>query len=139
MFRQIDVHVTVDPAIRFQFAEPLSILTVTVTSPSTGDVQWELIHDGFKEVDASDSSSQVWPIDEAPAWALRAIEEISARETARIKERGPYLPARESLAYGEVPPGYREEHAAKFLAPGKYNLIVFAEQGNVATLFEVPA
>ena len=139
MFREIGVHVTVDPTVRFRFAEPLSILTLTVTSPSTDDVQWELIHDGFKPVETGESSFQVWPIDQAPAWALRAIEEVSAREAARIEKSGPYIPSREALSYGEVPAGYREELAAKRLAPGKYNLIVFAEQGNVAVLFEVPA
>ena|SRR5258708_36466273 len=105
--------------------------SVTVTSPSTEEVQWELIHDGFKPVEVGDSTFQFWPVDEAPAWALRALEEISAREATRIKERGPYIPVRDALAYGEVPTGYREDLA------GKYTVIIFAEQGNARAFFEV--
>lgn len=139
MFRRIGVHVTIEDTIRFTFDEPLSITTVTVTSPATEEVQWELIHDTFKPVEVGESSFQAWPIDQAPAWALRAVEEIATREATRIKEEGPYFPARKELTYGEVPSGYREDLPAKALAPGTYNLIIFAEQGNALASFEVSA
>ena len=67
MFRRIGVHVVVEDTIRFTFDEPLSITSVTVTSPVTEEVEWELIHDGFKPVEVGESSFQVWPIDQAPA------------------------------------------------------------------------
>lgn len=140
MFRRIDVTVTFDDGITFHFAEPLSITSVTVAFPATEETDWELINDAFQPVeDSSESWSQAWPIDEAPEWALKAVEEIAQRNAGRIETEGPYFPTRETLRYGEVPPGYREELSAKRLAPGKHTLIIFAEQGNVSTFFEVPA
>ena len=140
MFRKIDITVTVDDDVTFRFAEPLSITSVTVACPATEEIEWELINDAFKPVDvSSESSFQVWPIDQAPEWALQAVEQISQREAKRIKEKGPYFPTRKTLKYGEVPPGYREDLPAKKLPPGKYTLTVFAEQGSASTFFEVPA
>jgi hypothetical protein len=139
VFRKIDVHVTTENAIQFHFAEPLSLTSVTVTCPATEVIHWELINDQFKPVEpSSESSYQVWPIDQAPAWALKALEEITERETARIQTQGPYMPSRETLTYGEVPEGYREDLPAKPLAPGRYTVVIFAEQGNASAAFEVP-
>jgi hypothetical protein len=140
MFREIGVTVTFDDGITFHFAEPLSITTVIVAFPATEELEWELIDDALKPVEvAGESSFQSWPIDQAPEWALKALEEISQREATRIETEGPYSPARETLKYGEVPPGYREDLPAKELAPGRHTLTVFGEQGNAATFFDVPA
>jgi hypothetical protein len=140
MFRRIDVTVTFDAGITFHFAEPLSITSVTVAFPATEEIEWELINDAFKPVEVSgESSFQTWPVDEAPEWALKALEEILQREAKRIETQGPYFPTRRTLKYGEVPAGYREDLPAKKLAPGKHSLTVFAEQGNASTFFEVPA
>jgi hypothetical protein len=140
VFKRIDIKViATQDGIAFQFAEPLSITSVTVACPATEEIHWELISDGFEPVEVSESSFQMWPIEQAPAWALQALEEVSAREAARLESQGPRLPARETLSYGEVPPGYREDLLATVLTPGSYTLIVFAEQGTASTLFEVPA
>lgn len=139
MFRKIGISVTLDEDITFRFAEPLSITSVTVACPATEAIEWELINDAFKPVEvSSESSSQMWPIDQAPEWALEALEQISQREARRIETQGPYFPTLQTLKYGEVPPGYREDLPAKKLAPGKYTLTVFAEQGSGFTFFEVP-
>ena len=139
MFRRIDVDVAVSNGVTFRFGEPLSITSVTVTCPATKEIVWELINDAFQPVETSgESSFQVWPIDQAPEWALQAVKEISEREAKRLESEGPQFSTRETLNYGEVPEGYREELPAKKLAPGKYTLIVFAEQGNGSAFFEVP-
>jgi len=140
MFRKIQISVTVGDDITFRFAEPLSITSVTVACPAREEIVWDLINDAFKPVDvSSESSFQIWPIDQAPEWALQAVEEISQREANRIQSDGPYFPSRQTLKYGEVPTGYREDLRARPLAPGKYTLTIFAEQGSGATFFEVPA
>ena len=139
MFKKIAVDVIVADGITFRFAEPLSITSVTVSCPQTEEIEWELIHDAFKAAgnDIIESSFQVWQVEQAPAWALKAIEEISEREAKRIETEGPYFPTREELKYGDVPEGYREDLPAKKLVPGKYTLIIFAEQGTAAASFEV--
>jgi hypothetical protein len=140
MFKRIDVAVTVGTDVLFRFAEPLSITSVTVACPATEEIEWDLINDAFKPVEVSGTSSfQIWPIDQAPKWVLEALEEISEREAKRIETLGPELPTRSTLKYGEVPPGYREDLPAKRLAPGKYTVTIFAEQGTAAASFEVPA
>jgi hypothetical protein len=138
MFRRIQVRVTTGQAVVFHFAEPLSIETVTVARPDNEQIYWELINDAFKHAEVTESSFQSWPIDQAPEWALKAHEQVEARAAARIESQGPYFPARESLAYGEVPAGYREDLPARPLTPGKYILTIFAEQGSVGQPFEVP-
>jgi hypothetical protein len=140
MFKKIGITVTVETDIVFRFAEPLSITSVTVACPATEDIVWDLINDAFKPVEVSgESSFQIWPIDQAPQWALEAVEQISQREAKRIETQGPDFPTRSTLKYGEVPPGYREDLAAKKLAPGKYTVTIFAEQGSGGAFFEVPA
>jgi hypothetical protein len=138
MFRKIEVRVTVDERVIFEFGEPLSVTSVTVARPDRQEIYWELINDAFKPVEFAEGSFQMWPIDQAPEWAMKMLEQVSAREAARIESQGPHFPARESLAYAEVPAGYREDLAARPLTPGKYVVTIFAEQGSVGVPFEVP-
>jgi hypothetical protein len=140
VFKRIDVAVGVGSEIVFQFAEPLSIMSVTVACPATEEIIWDLIHDAFKPVEVSgESSFQTWPIDRAPEWALDALKQVTEREATRIETHGSHFPTRSSLRYGEVPPGYREDPAARKLVPGKYTLTIFADQGSASAFFEVPA
>ena len=140
MFRRIDITVNIGVEIVFEFAEPVSLTSVTVACPATEEIEWELINDGFKPVEVTaESSFQVWPIDQAPEWALKALQQVSEREAKRIETKGPYFATRQTLKYGEVPRGYREDLPAKKLSPGRYTVTVFAEQGSAAASFEVPA
>ena len=140
MFREIPVRVHVDQDVLFTFGEPLSIISVTVASPEREEIMWDLISDRFKPVDYIEAFMiQGWPADEAPPEVEQMLAAVAKREEERISREGPEMPPLQRLRYGEVPPGYREDKPAKALAPGRYTMLVFGEQGNARALFDVPA
>jgi hypothetical protein len=79
MFHQVPLHVSVNgTTVVFRFLQPVSLLLADVTT-SGGQPVWKVIADEFKPVEDESwevsSSSQLWPIDEAPPEILEAARQ----------------------------------------------------------------
>jgi hypothetical protein len=138
MFRELVVAVLVDGAtVVFEFGVPISILSVIVTN-SRDEAVWEILGEELTAVH-HDSIEHVatYRIDEAPPEVLEWLRMAQQRADTRLESQGPSKPLRQTLRYGETPEGYRTEREAHALAPGKYQFLVTAEQGQGSVEFEV--
>ena len=136
MFREIEMSVAVGDQVIFRFAEPMSLISLVVSS-ADHDTVWQLFGGEFEPVETQGGSFRSWKIEEAPPEILAMFEEVKQRAEREFQERGPSKPGLREVTYGTTPEGYRAEVAAQALLPGEYSVIVFAEQGQAAASFLV--
>jgi hypothetical protein len=141
MFREIEITPDVTgSAVTFRFSRPVSVLSATVANGAGEEVR-TLRAEEFQPLPEGSvvSISQVWPMDEAPAEMLALLRQVEEQVERRLAERGPAKPLMSGIEYGLVPKGYKSEQPAPPLPPGHSSIIVFAEQGQGAASFEIPA
>ena len=140
VFRHVQVIPEVTPSgVIFRFPIAVSLLVLAVSTAD--DMVWSFEAQEFEPLpeSATVSNAQLWPVDEAPPEIVKALRQMEKRAEQELAEFGPTKPLISSVAYGEIPTGYKSDSSAPRLPPGDYSVMVFAEQGQGAAAFTVPA
>ena len=138
MLPEIGISVDVAPdAITFRFAKPMSILSLVVVGPDAGTC-WEFVANEMKPVQGASVLVAV-PLAEAPPELLALLQSAEAKALRRVEESGPIKEPTSVVVYGDTPAGYRDKTPGRPLEPGRYRVMVFAEQGRGSEGFIVPA
>jgi hypothetical protein len=137
-----DILITPDVSadgVVFRFGKPVSLLVVSI-SDSTDEFIWTLEAEEFQPLPEGSEvgEGQMWRMEDAPAWAVEALRQVEDRADRELETRGPTKPLLTELRYGDVPAGYKSEAPAPPLRPGRYSVVIFAEQGSASAQFNVP-
>jgi hypothetical protein len=121
----------------FHFTPPLTVMLLCVYD-ERGRLVWRLAADEVSSVPASEGVFVAMPSAEAPAEVIAAAQAAQREATSAQREKGSNKERLESIQYGLVPEGYREETPARQLAPGSYLVRVVARNGHADCEFNVP-
>jgi hypothetical protein len=106
---------------------------------ANAETVWEVSAVELQRVPADEGVFAAIPLAEAPPELLELFKKAKSAFDRQLAERGPRKALIEAVRYGVVPEGYKEHAPASRLVPGDYEISVFAEQGQGAARFHVPA
>ena len=116
----------------FSFAPSLAVMLVYVYDEH-GALMWRMM---ANEVSSSKGAFAAVPITEAPPELAARVS--SSRTSAVLQEDASARPSLDSVRYGMVPDGYREEKPAAPLLPGGYDVFVIGKWARAEAHFDVP-